>query len=122
MELNLEIMGDKLIKLICFAGFAKYDAAIPCFRFPAGESQVCGMHLQNNTTLDMSPHGKCAGKYRVVHVVLDKLFVDSEIRVALSKRSLFCCRTFNLMSTNSVPRPDGPPCNYLSPDPGTPWR
>ena len=25
-------------------------------------------------------------------------------------RSLYCVETFNLMSTNSVPRPDGPPC------------
>ena len=29
-------------------------------------------------------------------------------------RSLFCIRNFYLMSTNSVPRPDGPPCSHLT--------
>ena len=37
-------------------------------------------------------------------------FVDTE---ELRFRNLYCCGTFNLLFTNCIPRPDGPPCIYM---------
>ena len=43
-------------------------------------------------------------------------FVDNEIRVALLYTNFILIhdRTFEFMSTNTLPRPDGPPCIELS--------
>ena len=42
-------------------------------------------------------------------------FVDIGIRVGFIARSLYCGGAFNLISTNSVPRPDGPPIDEERP-------
>ena len=48
--------------------------------------------------------------YRVAHLVEDNLLLTSNWELRFSKINLYCDRTLNLMSTNSAPRPDGPPC------------
>ena len=49
-------------------------------------------------------------KYRVVHLVEHNLLLTLKYELQFSIRSLYCRGTFNWMSTNCVPRPDGPPC------------
>ena len=48
--------------------------------------------------------------YRVAHLVAYNLLLTSNWELRFSKRSVYCDGTLILMSTNSVPRPDGPRC------------
>ena len=50
--------------------------------------------------------------YRVAHLVGDDLLLTLNWELRFSIRRLYCDGTLNLMSTNSVPRPDGPPCIF----------
>ena len=52
--------------------------------------------------------------YRVAHLVADNLLLTSNWELRVSIRSLYCDRTLNSMSTNSVPQPDGPACRWIS--------
>ena len=51
-----------------------------------------------------------APKYRVAHLVEDNFLLTLRKELHFSIWNLYRGGTFNLMSTNSIPRPDGPPC------------
>ena len=53
-------------------------------------------------------------KYRVAYLVADNLLLTSKWESCFCIRSLYCGGTLNLMSTNSVPGPDGPPCSLYN--------
>ena len=48
--------------------------------------------------------------YRVVHLVEDNILLTLQQELHIIIRSSYCGRNFNVMSTNSIPRPGGPPC------------
>ena len=50
--------------------------------------------------------------YRVVHLVGDHILMTLKYELHFTIRSLYCSGTFNLMSTNCVPQPKGPPCPH----------
>ena len=53
--------------------------------------------------------------YRVVRLVEDILLLTLQEELRFRIRSFYCDIICNFKSTNSVPRPDGPPCIYLDP-------
>ena len=53
-------------------------------------------------------------KFIVQKVDEDNLLLTSNLKLRFSVRSKYCKRILNLMTTNSVPRPDVPPCIYKS--------
>ena len=74
-----------------------------------------GINTRNNSNRQAFSSTVYSGwMYRVSHLVADSLLLTLKYELDFSIRSLYCGGTFNLMSTNSVPQPDGPPCNVHS--------
>ena len=51
----------------------------------------------------------------MVHLVEDSILWIFQQALRFSIRSLYCGGTFNLMSTNCIPLPNGPPCSKVYP-------